>query len=74
MKYNKNKDANFWLLARKFLHEYMPIIKNLSRESVKTYKQALKDYISFLKNTKSIEVIISQKVNHRYLSEHHQYQ
>lgn len=55
MKYNNIKKANFWLFARKFLHEYMPVIRNLSGESVKTYKQALKDYISFLKKIKSTE-------------------
>lgn len=53
MKYRKKKDAGFWILARKYLHEYMPVTRNLSGKSVETYKQALKDYISFLKESKS---------------------
>lgn len=55
MKYDRKKDANFWILARKYLHAYMPVTRNLSNKSVEAYKQALKDYISFLRVSKNIK-------------------
>ena len=55
MKYKSNKGANFWIFARKYLHEYMPVTRSLSGKSVEAYKQALKDYISFLNDVKSIK-------------------
>lgn len=54
MKYRKNKDKDFWILARKFLHEYTPAIRNLSDKSVASYKQSLKSYLLFLEKQKSI--------------------
>lgn len=54
MKYRKKKDKDFWILARKFLHEYMPAIRNLSDKSVASYKQSLKSYLLFLEEQKSI--------------------
>lgn len=54
MKYERKKDRNFWVLARTYLHNYMPITRNLSDKSVETYKQSLKSYLVFLEEMKSI--------------------
>lgn len=54
MKYKRKKDSNFWMLARIYLHDYMPVVKNLSDKSVETYKQSLKTYLRFLEELKSL--------------------
>ena len=54
MKYKRKNDKNFWVLARTYLHDYMPAIRNLSDKSVGAYKQSLKTYLSFLEDTKSL--------------------
>ncbi len=54
MKYKRKKDSNFWILARIYLHDYMPVVKNLSDKSVETYKQSLKTYLRFLEELKSL--------------------
>lgn len=48
MKYKRTKSSNFWVLARRFLHDYMPVTRNLSDKSVEAYKQSLKVYLEFL--------------------------
>lgn len=54
MKYKRKKDSDFWKFARTYLHDYMPVVKNLSDKSVETYKQSLKTYLRFLETIKSL--------------------
>lgn len=54
MKYKRKKDSDFWVFARAYLHDYMPVVKNLSNKSVETYKQSLKTYLKFLNEQKSL--------------------
>lgn len=54
MKYKRKKDREFWQLARRYLHDYMPVTRNLSDKSVEAYNQSLKTYLKFLENEKSL--------------------
>jgi len=60
MKYKRKKDSDFWILARGYLHDYMPAVKNLSDKTVETYKQSLKTYLKFLDEEKSLS---NDKIN-----------
>ena len=55
MKNNKKNDPGFWKMARSFLHDYMPKVRNLSDKSVKSYKQSLNAYLGFLQSELCIE-------------------
>ena len=54
MKYKRKKDKDFWQLARAYLHDFMPAVRNQSDKSVAAYKQSLNSYLSFLDNTKGL--------------------
>jgi len=55
MRYKRKKDRCFWTMARSYLHDYMPAIRNLSDKTIETYKQSLKTYLRFLKEEKDLE-------------------
>jgi len=54
MKYKRKKDKDFWKLARNYLHDYMPVTRNMSDKSVEAYKQSLKSYLKFLEECRAL--------------------
>ena len=55
MKYKRKKDKDFWQMARAYLHDFMPAVRNQSDKSVAAYKQSLNSYLSFLKSEKGLK-------------------
>jgi site-specific recombinase XerD len=53
---NKNRNgSDFWLYARSFLHVYLPKVRNLSQNTIDSYKQSMTYFIDYLKNQLGIE-------------------
>ena len=56
MKKNKNKKGpDFWFYVRSFLHTYLPKVRNLSQNTIESYKQSLTYYVDYLKDQMGIE-------------------
>ncbi len=54
----RSEDRNnhdFWLHARTFLHEYLPKVRNLSPNTIASYKQSMTCYIDYLTSELGIE-------------------
>ena len=54
MKYKRKKDKDFWQMARAYLHDFMPAVRNQSDKSVAAYKQSLNSYLNFLESEKGL--------------------
>lgn len=53
---NKKRDgADFWLYARSFLHIYLPKVRNLSQNTIASYKQSMTYYMNYLKDQMGLE-------------------
>jgi site-specific recombinase XerD len=51
----RGNDPDFWRLARSFLHDYLPLTRNLSKRTAETYKQSLNCFLAFLKEALGVE-------------------
>lgn len=55
MKYSSKKDTSFWKLVKDFLHEYLPLIRNLSDKTIQAYRDSLQIFLYFLDEEKNIK-------------------
>lgn len=46
--------SDFWQFARSFLHTYLPKIRNLSQNTIESYKQSMTYYIHYLETQMNI--------------------
>lgn len=72
MKYKRKRESDFWQLARRYLHDYMPVVRNLSDKSVEAYKQSLKTYLQFLETEKSLlnEKVTFEAFSREYVTDY----
>ena len=72
MKYKRKRESDFWQLARRYLHDYMPVARNLSDKSVEAYKQSLKTYLQFLEEEKSLlnEKVTFEAFSREYVTDY----
>ena len=49
------KGPDFWFYARSFLHTYLPKVRNLSLNTIESYKQSIVLYVDYLKEHLRIE-------------------
>lgn len=54
-KNKKQIGPDFWQYARSFLHIYLPKVRNLSQNTIDSYKRSLSYYIDYLEVQKGIE-------------------
>ena len=55
MKYKRKNDKDFWKMARAYLHDFMPAVRNQSDKTVAAYKQSLNSYLTFLDAAKGLK-------------------
>lgn len=55
MKSKKQIGPDFWQYARSFLHTYLPKVRNLSQNTIDSYKQSISYYIDYLEIQIGIE-------------------
>ncbi|QOY36783.1 tyrosine-type recombinase/integrase [Anaerobacillus isosaccharinicus] len=55
MKSRKQIEPEFWHYARSFLHVYLPKVRNLSQNTINSYKKSMSYFIDYLEIQKGIE-------------------
>lgn len=54
-KIKKQTGPDFWQYARSFLHTYLPKVRNLSQNTIDSYKQSMTYYINYLETQLKME-------------------